>query len=96
MVCAENGEQGLREFEARPEGFALVLTDVIMPGMSGKEMIERISVLGSKIKVLYMSGYAENVIAHNGVLDDGVQFLPKPFTLANLQSKVQRVLQSQV
>ena len=94
VLSAGNGEEGLREFKAQPESIDLVLTDVVMPGMSGKEMTNRISALRPQTKVLYMSGYAENVIAHNGVLDEGVQFLPKPFTLANLQSKVRGILQN--
>ncbi len=72
----------------------LLLTDVIMPGMNGRELAQRISEIRPKTKVLYMSGYTENVIGHNGTLDAGVRLLQKPFTLRDLKSKVREVLDS--
>jgi PAS domain S-box-containing protein len=72
----------------------LLLTDVIMPGMNGRELEQRISEIRPNVKVLYMSGYAENVIGHNGTLDEGVRLLQKPFTLRDLNSKVREVLDS--
>lgn len=66
----------------------LLLTDVVMPTLKGTEVFQRVSVFQPGIKVLYMSGYTDNVIAHHGVLDDGVQFLQKPFTAEGLLAKV--------
>ena len=65
-----------------------------MPGMNGRELAQRISEIRPNTKVLYMSGYTENVIGHNGTLDAGVRLLQKPFTLRDLKSKVREVLDS--
>jgi len=66
----------------------LLVTDVIMPGMNGRELCHRLLVLYPKLNCLYMSGYTANVIAHHGVLDAGVHFLQKPFTLRELAVRV--------
>src|SRR5207245_391004 len=70
----------------------LLFTDVIMPKMGGKELAERIQTPYPQIKVLYCSGYAEDIIAHQGVLDPGIAFLAKPFTPGGLAAKVREVL----
>jgi CheY-like chemotaxis protein len=70
----------------------LLLTDVIMPGMNGRELAQRISEIRPNVKVLYMSGYTENVIGHNGIMDTSVRLLQKPFNLRDLKSKVREVL----
>jgi FixJ family two-component response regulator len=70
----------------------LLLTDVIMPGISGRELAKRILSRHSAIRVLYMSGYTYNVIAQDGTLEDGMAFLQKPFTPSGLVEKVREVL----
>jgi PAS domain S-box-containing protein len=70
----------------------LLLTDVIMPGMNGRELAQQLSATRPDTKVLFMSGYTENVIGHNGTLDPGVNLLQKPFTLPALKSRVREVL----
>jgi len=70
----------------------LLLTDVIMPNMNGRELYEKLSIVRPDLKVLYMSGYTDNVITHHGVLDEGVDFIQKPFNTRGLAQKIRRVL----
>ncbi|MGA7162197.1 MAG: PAS domain S-box protein [Bacteroidota bacterium] len=72
--------------------FDLLITDVVMPGMNGKELKERLDVLKPGMKVVFMSGYTADVVAHRGILDEGVNFLQKPFTPRSLARKVREVL----
>jgi hypothetical protein len=70
----------------------LLLTDVIMPGVSGRELAKRVLARQPSVRVLYMSGYTYNVIAENGTLERDVAFLQKPFTPSGLVEKVREVL----
>jgi len=70
----------------------LLLNDVVMPGMDGKELYEKLAESHPGLKALYMSGYTADVIAHRGILDKGVQLIQKPFTVKGLAAKVRAVL----
>ena len=70
----------------------LMITDVVMPKMGGRELEEHLCPLRPDIKVLYMSGYTDNAIVHHGVLSPEIEFLGKPFTPASLRKKVREVL----
>ena len=70
----------------------VLITDVVMPEMNGKDLNEQIMALRPGIKTLYMSGYTANVIAHRGVIDEGINFLQKPFSIHTLAAKVREVL----
>ena len=72
----------------------LLITDVVMPEMNGRDLAKNLLGLFPEIKRLFMSGYTANVIAHHGVLDEGVQFLQKPFSPAELAAKVREALDS--
>ena len=66
----------------------LLITDVVMPEMNGRDLAEHILPFHPKIRKLFMSGYTADVIAHHGVLDEGVHFIQKPFSLRDLTAKV--------
>jgi len=94
VIEAADGAVAMQIAVAHEGVIHLLLTDVIMPGMNGRELAQRISEIRPQTKVLYMSGYTENVIGHNGTLDAGVRLLQKPFTLRDLKIKVREVLDS--
>ena len=70
----------------------LLMTDVVMPEMNGRDLAEKITALYPGISLLFMSGYTADVIAHQGVLDDGVAFIQKPFSMVDMAMKVREVL----
>ena len=70
----------------------LLLTDVVMPEMNGRELADRLHLMYPQLRCLYMSGYTDDAIAHHGVLDKGVHFLPKPFSARELAVNVRKVL----
>ncbi|MGC1451990.1 MAG: ATP-binding protein [Candidatus Sulfotelmatobacter sp.] len=92
VIEAADGAVAMQIAVAHEATIHLLLTDVIMPGMNGRELAQRISEIRPNVKVLYMSGYTENVIGHNGMLDAGVRLLQKPFNLRDLKGKVREVL----
>ncbi|MFK5952414.1 MAG: response regulator [Desulfobacterium sp.] len=73
-------------------GIDLLITDVVMPEMNGRDLANQLQALYPSLQVLFMSGYTANVIAHRGVLDEGVNFIPKPFSQKELAVKVRKVL----
>ena len=91
VLTAVSGEQALA-MAAATEPIHLLLTDVVMPGMNGRELAARLLPLHTETRVLYTSGYAEDIIAHHGVLDAGVELLSKPYSIDVLVRRVRRVL----
>ncbi|MDP8241205.1 MAG: response regulator, partial [Candidatus Hatepunaea meridiana] len=89
---AENGEDALRISNEHEGTIDLMITDVVMPKMGGKETAERLQPFYPQMKVIYMSGYTDNSIVHHGVLAPGLNFLEKPFSPEGLARKVREVL----
>ncbi len=94
ISIAADGEEALRLFSCADTRPNLVITDVIMPGMSGKELVERMRAIDPELRVLYMSGYTDNAIVQHGILDSGTPFIQKPFSIRDLAAKAQEALQS--
>ena len=93
MLTADKPGEAIRLAEDYPGGIHLLITDVIMPEMNGRELAERVSSIHPDIRRLFMSGYTADVIGPHGVLEPGVAFLQKPFTLKDLTSKVREALE---
>ncbi len=92
VLEAPDGGKAFMLCEAFKEPIHLILTDVVMPGMSGSKLVERLKKIHPEMKVLYMSGYTDNAILHHGVLEPGVNFIQKPFNVDGLSRKVREVL----
>ena len=92
VIVADNGEDALRVDKKHEVPIHLLLTDVVMPRMGGRELIERLQPLYPRMKVIYMSGYTDNAIIRHGVLEPGLNFLEKPFTPEGLAHKVREAL----
>jgi PAS domain S-box-containing protein len=92
ILEAENGEKALNVSETHEGPIHLLLTDVVMPKMGGREAADRLQPLYPQMKVIYMSGYTDNTIVRHGVLAPGLNFLEKPFTPEALARKVREVL----
>jgi len=89
---AENGEDALRVCKEHDGQIDLMITDVVMPKMGGREAAKRLQPLYPRMKVIYMSGYTDNAIVHHGVLEPGLNFLEKPFTPEGLARKVRKAI----
>ena len=96
VIEAQNSEDAVRLAGKHGSEIHLLLTDVVMPGMSGHDLAKHLAALHANLRVLYMSGYPNNVIAENGTLDEGLSFLQKPFTPQVLTQRVREALRGPV
>ena len=92
VLAAPSGGAALKLCEKERHSPDMVFTDVVMPGMSGTQLAEKLTALYPQIKVLYASGYTENAIAHHGVLDEGIDFIQKPYGAEELLAKIREIL----
>jgi DNA-binding response OmpR family regulator len=92
VLAASSPGEALELAGKDPGGIALLLTDVIMPDMSGRDLATRLLAGNTRLKCLYMSGYSADVVAHHRVLDEGEHFIQKPFTIPDLATKVREAL----
>jgi PAS domain S-box-containing protein len=91
ILPATTPKEALRLAREHEGNIHLLLTDVIMPEMNGRDLANQLVIICPEIKLLFMSGYTANAIAHHGVLDEGVQFIQKPFTLPDLAAKLRQM-----
>jgi signal transduction histidine kinase/CheY-like chemotaxis protein len=91
VVQASDGKEALRHLQLQPR-VDVMFTDIVMPDMTGRELVDQARKSRPDLKVLYTTGYTRNAVVHNGVLDRDVAFLPKPFTLEQLAAKIRDVL----
>jgi PAS domain S-box-containing protein len=96
VLEAENGEAGLRIAEACKQHIDILITDVVMPGIGGRELAKTLLTLRPGISVLYLSGYTEDSVITEGAVGPATAFLQKPFTLQNLAKKVREVLRARL
>ncbi|MDP8225413.1 MAG: ATP-binding protein, partial [Candidatus Lernaella stagnicola] len=92
VLSAGNGEEALAICRERIEDIDMLVTDVVMPGMSGKTLLDRIHEIKPDLKALYISGYTQNTIVNHGVLDEGTNFLQKPFRPRDLAGRIREIL----
>ena len=92
VLEASNGDDALHLPKERKESVHLILVDVVMPGISGRQLVEQFKEVSRDCKVLYMSGYTENGIVHHGILEKGMNYIQKPFSVDGLARKVREVL----
>jgi PAS domain S-box-containing protein len=92
VLTASTPGEALRQFKAHVDDVQLLITDVVMPEMNGRDLANLISEMKPGLECLFTSGYTANVIAHHGVLNEGVHFLQKPFSINDLAYKVREVL----
>ena len=92
VVLAANGTEAIRRMATHESPVDLLLTDVIMPDMNGRVLYDKLSATHPSLKALYMSGYTDSVIAHHGMLDPGLHFIQKPFTIHGLATAVREAL----
>jgi CheY-like chemotaxis protein len=91
VLEADGAAAALRLIEANPD-ISLLFTDVVMPDTNGRKLADAVALLRPDLKVLFTTGYTRNAIIHNGVLDQGVHLIGKPFTIDELAAKIRLVL----
>lgn len=91
VIHAQSPSEAMEKFKAQPH-IALLFSDIVMPEMTGRELAERMTAIRPDLRVLFTTGYTQNAIVHNGIVDLGTAFLPKPFTLDQLARKVRAVI----
>jgi signal transduction histidine kinase/CheY-like chemotaxis protein len=92
VISASSGKEALKLCGEGSDTVSLLLTDIMMPDMNGRELADQLKEKKPSVKVLFMSGYTENVIAHNGALDPGLAFIQKPLSVIRLASEIRKVL----
>lgn len=93
VISAANGEEAIRIYEEHVGKIDLILTDVIMPSMDGRELVEKLFEKDNNLKVLYFSGYTDDNIVRRGIISEGMEFIQKPYTQIELAKKIRSVIE---
>ncbi len=96
VIHAENGKSAVETAKSHDGEIDLLITDVIMPEMNGDELASKISEIQPGIKVLFTSGYTEDVISPHGILEEGAQFIGKPYKPQELAEKIRELLDAEI
>jgi two-component system, cell cycle sensor histidine kinase and response regulator CckA len=96
VLPMKSPKQAVGLVESNGKQIDLLITDVVMPEMNGKELANKITALKPGIKCLYMSGYTADVIAHRGILDEGLDFIQKPFKIRDFSNTVRKILHGEI
>jgi DNA-binding NtrC family response regulator len=94
VIVAQDGDEALSALSVQGGKVDLMLTDVVLPGINGQEIYNQAANTYPWLKVLYMSGYSDDMIAHHGMLEKDVDFIEKPFSTRDLAKKIRQVLQT--
>ena len=92
VLQAAEGSQALTMAECHSGAIDVLLTDVVLPGMNGRELANRFRIVRPDTKVIYTSGYTQDIIAHRGVLHDDISYIPKPYTADQIAAKVREAM----
>ncbi|MEC4684961.1 MAG: PAS domain S-box protein [Nitrospirota bacterium] len=95
VLAVSTPAEALRQIETYPEDIHLLITDIVMPEMNGRHLADQLCSIKPSLKCLFMSGYTANAIAHRGILEEGVHFIQKPFSIKDLSAKVREALASE-
>ena len=93
VLSASTAQQAMELARLHTGDIRLLITDVVMPEMNGRQLFDRLCAVKSGIKCLYMSGYTADIIAHKGVLEEGTNFIQKPFVRDQFAAKIRAVLE---
>lgn len=94
VKLAENGIKAKKLFEENSNHFDLIITDLVMPEMNGKDFVRNAKKIKNDVKVIFVSGYADQHIVNNGLLENGINFIQKPYSIETLAAKIRTVLKS--
>jgi DNA-binding NtrC family response regulator len=92
VLAASSPSKALALAKAHPGEIQLLITDVVMPEMNGRELADQLHRMFPQLKCLYMSGYTADVIAHHGVLDKNIHFIQKPFSMNDFSMQIRKIL----
>lgn len=95
VLKTRNAAEAISAFTEYKAIVRLLLTDVVLPGQNGRDLANELRSVCPKLKIIFISGYPENVVTQHGIQEDGMFYLPKPFSLQSLTRKVRQVLEEQ-